>query len=55
MGRALHLANAYEDKCQYVLRVGNLITAHQAAHAMGQTMDMDTLHKARQARNWIAR
>ncbi|WKV75409.1 hypothetical protein AW27_030135 [Streptomyces sp. PCS3-D2] len=64
-----------------MLRVGNLITAHQtdptmtfeeavasvpadkllggtlhglAAHAMGRTMDMDTLHKARQARNWIA-
>lgn len=81
VGRALHLANAYEDKCQYLLRVGNLITAHQtdpamtfeeavasvpadkllggtlhslAAHAMGQTMDMDTLHKARRARNWIA-
>ncbi|MEU4275320.1 hypothetical protein AB0F57_10260 [Streptomyces tanashiensis] len=80
VGRAL-LANAYEDKCQYVLRVGNLITAHQAdpamtfeeavasvpadkllggtlhslaAHAMGRTMDMDTLHKARQDRNWIA-
>ncbi|MEV6994353.1 hypothetical protein AB0N87_35060 [Streptomyces sp. NPDC093228] len=81
VGRALHLANAYEDKCQYVLRVGNLITAHEAdpamtleeaiasvpddkllggtlrsmaAHAMGQTMDMETLHKARRARNWIA-
>ncbi|MFI5749876.1 hypothetical protein ACIBBE_28995 [Streptomyces sp. NPDC051644] len=81
VGRALHLANAYEDKCQYVLRVGNLITAHKAdpamtleeaiasvpadkllggtlhslaAHAMGQTMDLDTLHKARQSRNWIA-
>ncbi|MFF3896851.1 hypothetical protein ACFYY3_27460 [Streptomyces sp. NPDC001812] len=80
-GRALHLANAYEDKCQYVLRVGNLITVHQtdsaltleeivaavpadkslggtlhrlAAHAMGQTMDMSTLHKAREARNFIA-
>lgn len=80
-GRALHLANAYEDKCQYVLRVGNLITAHQtdpaltleevfaavpadkllggtlhslATHAMGQTMDMSTLHKAREARNFIA-
>lgn len=80
-GRALHLANAYEDKRQYVLRVGNLITAHQAdpvltleevfaavpadkllggtlhslaAHAMGQTMDMSTLHKAREARNFIA-
>lgn len=25
-----------------------------AAHAMGQTMDLDTLHKARQSRNWIA-
>ncbi|WP_329619348.1 hypothetical protein OG357_01520 [Streptomyces sp. NBC_01255] len=24
------------------------------AHPMGRTMDMDTLHKARQARNWIA-
>lgn len=81
VGRALHLANAYEDKCQYVLRIGNLITAHQsdpamtfeeavasvpadkllggtlhslAAHAMGRTIDMDTLHKARHARNWIA-
>ncbi|MFE4832194.1 hypothetical protein [Streptomyces sp. NPDC056672] len=81
VGRALHLANTYEDKCQYVLRIGNLITAHQgdaamtfeeavasvpadkllggtlhglASHAMGRTMDMDTLHKARQARNWIA-
>jgi hypothetical protein len=81
VGRALHLANAYEDKCQYLLRVGNLITAHQAdpaltleevfaavpadkllagtlhnlaAHAMGQTMDMGTLHKAREARNFIA-
>ncbi|MFJ7902388.1 hypothetical protein ACIQ6V_18160 [Streptomyces sp. NPDC096198] len=81
VGRALHLANAYEDKCQYVLRVGNLITAQEAdpamtleeaiasvpgdkllggtlhglaAHAIGQTMDMDTLHKAREARNWIA-
>jgi hypothetical protein len=81
VGRALHLANAYEDKCQYVLRVGNLITAHQAdppltleealaaapadkllggtlhslaAHAMGRTMDMDTLHKAREARKFIA-
>jgi hypothetical protein len=81
VGRALHLANAYEDKCQYVLRIGNLITAHQgdaamtfeeavasvpadkllggtlhglASHAMSRTMDMDTLHKARQARNWIA-
>ncbi|MFE1731240.1 hypothetical protein ACFW6X_13890 [Streptomyces bacillaris] len=80
-GRALHLANAYEDKCQYVLRVGNLITVHQAdsaltleeivaavpadkllggtlnslaAHAMGRTMDMSTLHKAREARNFIA-
>lgn len=80
-GRALHLANAYEDKCQYVLRIGNLITTHQAApnltleealaavpvdkllggtlhslaaHAMGQTMDMDTLHRAREARNFIA-
>ncbi|MFJ8301069.1 hypothetical protein ACIQ9R_34925 [Streptomyces sp. NPDC094447] len=81
VGRALHLANAYEYKCQYVLRVGNLITAHQAgpalsleeilaaapadkllgetlrglaAHAMGQTTDMSTLHKARKARNFIA-
>ncbi|MCL7493198.1 hypothetical protein M8I34_17575 [Streptomyces sp. MCA2] len=81
VGRALHLANAYEDKCQYVLRVGNLIAAHQtdpamtlqeavasvptdkllggtlhslASHTMGRAMDMDTLHKARQARNWIA-
>ncbi len=25
-----------------------------AAHAMGRTMDMDTLHEARQTRNWIA-
>lgn len=25
-----------------------------AAHAMGQTMDMSTLHKAREARNFIA-
>ncbi|MGX1134980.1 hypothetical protein RKD49_007170 [Streptomyces glaucescens] len=81
VGRALHLANAYEEKCQYVLRAGNLITAHQAdpalsleevfatvqadkllagtlhslaAHAMGQTMDFGTLHKAREARNFIA-
>lgn len=80
-GRALHLANSYEGKCQYVLRIGNLITAHQAdpaltleeaiaavpadkllggtlhtlaTHAMGQTMDMNTLHKAREARNFIA-
>ncbi|MGW6239749.1 hypothetical protein [Streptomyces sp. NPDC055094] len=28
VGRALHLANAYEDKYQYMLRIGNLITAH---------------------------
>jgi hypothetical protein len=80
-GRALHLANAYEDKCQHVLRVGNLIAVHQAdpaltleelvaavpadkllggtlhslaAHPMGRTMDMSTLHKAREARNFIA-
>ncbi|MGW6270315.1 hypothetical protein [Streptomyces sp. NPDC055060] len=64
-----------------MLRIGNLITAHQsdaamtfeeavasvpadkllggtlhslASHAMGRTIDMDGLHKARQARNWIA-
>lgn len=81
VGRALHLANAYEAKCQYILRVGNLITAYEAdpamtleeavasvpgdkllggtlhslaGHPMGQTMDMETLHKARKARNWIA-
>ncbi|MFZ3497191.1 hypothetical protein ACODT5_28875 [Streptomyces sp. 5.8] len=81
VGRALHLANAYEDKCQYVLRIGNMITAQQAdplltldemivaapadkmlggtlhglaSHPMGVTMDMDTLHKAREARNFIA-
>ncbi|MEU9981082.1 DUF6234 family protein [Streptomyces sp. NPDC050856] len=30
VGRALHLATADENKCQYVLRVGNLITAHRA-------------------------
>ncbi|MFD6342290.1 hypothetical protein [Streptomyces sp. NPDC060131] len=28
VGRALHLANAYEDKYQYMLRIDNLITAH---------------------------
>ncbi|MGC5564634.1 hypothetical protein ACPYPG_17575 [Streptomyces sp. FR-108] len=80
-GKALYLANAYERKCQYVLRVGNLVTAHQAdpslaleeiiaaapadkllggtlhglaAHTMGQAMDMSVLHKAREARNFIA-
>ncbi|MFG3261804.1 hypothetical protein [Streptomyces bobili] len=80
VGRALHLANAYEDKCQYVLRIGNLITAHQSDPAMtfeeavasvpadkrrhaaqpgltrhGQDHGHGhTLHKAREARNWIA-
>jgi hypothetical protein len=81
VGRALHLANAYENKCQYVLRIGNMVTARQADpvltldeliaatpadkmlggtlhslanHPMGVTMDMDTLHKAREARNFIA-
>lgn len=81
VGRALHLANAYENKCQYVLRVGNMVTASQADpvltldeliastpvdqmlggtlhslgnHPMGVTMDMDILHKAREARNFIA-
>ncbi|MET7719038.1 hypothetical protein, partial [Streptomyces sp. NPDC005407] len=29
-GRALHLANAFESKCQYVLRIANLIEAVQA-------------------------
>ncbi|MFF0479341.1 hypothetical protein [Streptomyces sp. NPDC004284] len=70
-----------EDQCQYLLRVDNLIAAHQAdpattfeeavaavpvdkllggtlhslaAHVMGRAMDMDALHKARQARNRIA-
>ncbi|MFK0140033.1 hypothetical protein [Streptomyces murinus] len=64
-----------------MLRIGNLITAHQgdpamtfeeavasvpadellggtpqslAPPAMGRTMDMDTLYKARQARIWVA-
>ncbi|MFD3553864.1 hypothetical protein ACFWWA_17420 [Streptomyces goshikiensis] len=81
VGRALHLANAYEYKCQYVLRVGNMVSASEADpiltldeliaatpadkmlggtlhslanHPMGVTMDMDTLHKAREARNFIA-
>ncbi|WP_432009251.1 hypothetical protein [Streptomyces bacillaris] len=81
VGRALHLANAYENKCQYVLRVGNMVTAGQADpvltldeliastpmdqmlggtlhslanHPVGVTMDMDILHKAREARNFIA-
>ncbi|WMI61890.1 hypothetical protein RBH85_36105 (plasmid) [Streptomyces rochei] len=81
VGRALHLANAYENKCQYVLRVGNMVTASQADpvltldeliastpvdqmlggtlhslanHPMGVTMDMDILHKAREALNFIA-
>ncbi|MFE6852956.1 hypothetical protein ACFVDH_19450 [Streptomyces sp. NPDC057674] len=80
-GRALHLASAYENKCQYVLRMGHLATAIQtepvltldeliaatpadkmlggtlhclASHPMGVTMDMDILHKAREARNFIA-
>ncbi|MFB6823699.1 hypothetical protein ACFCXA_19150 [Streptomyces virginiae] len=81
VGRALHLANAYEHKCQYVLRIGNMVSASEADpiltldeliaatpadkmlggtlhslanHPMGVTMDMDTLHKAREARNFIA-
>ncbi|MGW1505727.1 hypothetical protein ACWCQW_45925 [Streptomyces mirabilis] len=29
-GRALHLANAFESKCQYVLRMANLAEAAQA-------------------------
>lgn len=29
-GRALHLANAFESKCQYVLRMANLAETAQA-------------------------
>ncbi|MEU0105550.1 hypothetical protein ABZ313_09275 [Streptomyces sp. NPDC006251] len=29
-GRALHLANAFESKCQYVLRIANLVESVQA-------------------------
>lgn len=34
-GRALHLANAFESKCQYVLRMANLAEAAQADPVLG--------------------